>query len=297
MMRLRSFVSVVVAMIALAGCGEGYRVEPGIIDVIGVTDETKGSLLTVVSAFLRQKDFEDLGKYEEMIALIKQAQMPPEAKRAELARLERERMFLKDADHLRVVWADYTHDQPPKSAPSGALPSGPFTRISIFEERPGGFSADGHRFFALFLSTLREKYGDSVIVERQPPPTDDMEYRRITLKNTIGAIVGVSIALLAPLMLTGLISLLILRECNFSPAASRVIFVLVNSWLVAPLPFPAAFIMVIPAPNLLAFPWTDLKYYRHVVSYALVSFPCTLLLCTGISVLLFRPRNSSPPTR
>jgi hypothetical protein len=48
--------------------------------------------------------------------------------------------------------------------------------------------------------------------------------------------------------------------------------------------------MVITAPNLLAFPWTHLDYYRHVGSFAAISFPCAFLLCALISLFLFRPR-------
>jgi hypothetical protein len=75
--------------------------------------------------------------------------------------------------------------------------------------------------------------------------------------------------------------------------AKRAIFVLVNSWLVAPLPFQGGYIFVFPGPNLLAFPWTDSDFYARVASYAAVSFPCTLLLCAVVSVFLFKGNSES----
>lgn len=76
----------------------------------------------------------------------------------------------------------------------------------------------------------------------------------------------------------------------------RLIFAVVNAWLVAPLPFPAAFILVIPLPNLFAFPWTSTDYYSRVASFAAVSFPLTLLLCAVVSLFLFRAKVEAERT-
>jgi hypothetical protein len=78
-----------------------------------MTDESKDQLLISVSRFLKREGFEDLGKYEQMIALIQQDHaMPATAREEELARLNRERTFLSDPKHLRIVWADYSNAQP-----------------------------------------------------------------------------------------------------------------------------------------------------------------------------------------
>jgi hypothetical protein len=52
------------------GCGEGYRVDPACLNVTGITDESRVRLLASVSRFLKREGFEELGKYEETIALI-----------------------------------------------------------------------------------------------------------------------------------------------------------------------------------------------------------------------------------
>jgi hypothetical protein len=285
---LRHFAFVVFTLAALGGCGEGYRVEPAILNVIGITDESKDQLLTVVSRFLKQEGFEDLGRDSAMISLIKQGPMPEKA--GLLAKLNRERTFLNEASHLRIVWADYSNGELPTGAWSLRYTpsSSRFIETSIIEERPGGFSPNGQHFYGRFLSNLREQYGTSVLVVKEPPPTDEAEYRRVTVVNTIAIIVWCSIALLVPLLLTGSLSVHFLRKLPFSNMTRRIIFVLVNSWLVAPLPFPAAWIMVIPAPNLFAFPWTNLDYYHRVAPYAAVSFPCTLVVCAAVSLFLFK---------
>jgi hypothetical protein len=290
--RLYRLALVAFAIIVLGGCGEGYRIEPACLNVTDVTDEFKQQLLASVSRFLTREGFEDLGKYEEMIALIQQdPAMPASARQEELARLNRERTFLSDTHHLRIVWADYSNAAPVDYRLLRYKPSSDhFIELNIYEERPGGFSSDGIRFYERFLSALQKQFGASVVVVSPPPPTNEAEYRRITLVNEIGAVVGWIIAALVGLLFTGFLSVYLLNRLRISTMARRLIFVLVNTWLVAPLPFPGGYIFVFPGPNLIAFPWTDWDFYSKVASYARVSFPCTLVLCALISVLLFRGR-------
>jgi len=291
--RCYQLVLVALTMTALGGCGEGYRIDPACLNIIDVTDESKQQLLASVSRFLKDEGFENLGKYEGMIALIRQDRaMPASARQEELERLNRERTFLNDPHHLRIVWADYSNAAPRDYRLLGYKPASEhFIELNIYEERPGGFSADAIRFYARFLSALQKQFGASVVVVKTPPPTNEAEYRRITLVNEMGTVVGWFIAALVGLLLTGLLSVYLLNRLKISTMARRLAFVLVNTWLVAPLPFPGGYIFVFPGPNLIAFPWTDWDFYSKVASYARVSFPCALLLCALISVLLFRGRS------
>jgi hypothetical protein len=283
---------VALAMTVLGGCGEGYRIDRACLNVTGITDDSKELLLASVSRFLKVEGFEDFGTYEEMIALIRQDHaMPAAAKQEELARLNRERTFLSDSHHFRVVWADYSNAAPADYRLLRYKPSSDhFIELNIYEERPGGFSSDGIKFYERFLSTLQKQFGASVIVVKDPPPTNEAEYRRITRVNTIGGIIGWLIAALLGLLFTGSLSGYLLKRFKISTMARRLIFILVNTWLVAPLPFQGGYIFVFPGPNLIAFPWTDWGFYSKVASYARVSFPCALVLCALISVLLFRGR-------
>ena len=175
---------VLVALIAaaLAGCGEGYRVDPASLNIVGITDESKDQLLILVSRFLKHEGFEDLGKYEQMIALIQQDHaMPATVREEELAGLNRERTFLSDPKRLRVVWADYSHAQPTELSLLRYKPSSDhFIELSVYEERPGGFSPEGIQFYSRFLSVLQEQFGAEVVVANKPPPTDEAEYQRVT---------------------------------------------------------------------------------------------------------------------
>jgi hypothetical protein len=300
-LRIRHYqlVFVALAVTGLGGCGEGYRIDPACLNVTDITDDSKQQLLASVSRFLKGKGFEDLGKYEEMIALIRQDHaMPASAKQEELARLNRERTFLSDPHHLRIVWADYSNAAPADYRLLRYKPSSDhFIELNIYEERPGGFSSDGIRFYERFLSALQKQFGASVVVVKTPPPTNEAEYRRITRANEIGAVVGWIIAALVGLLFTGLLSVYLLNRLKTSTMARRLIFVLVNTWLVAPLPFPGGYIFVFPGPNLIAFPWTDWDFYSKVASYARVSFPCALVLCALISALLFRGRPAAKGAR
>jgi hypothetical protein len=283
---------VALAMTVLGGCGEGYRIDPACLNVTGITDDSKEQLLASVSRFLKVEGFEDFGTYEEMIALIQQDHaMPAAAKQEDLGRLNRERTFLSDPHHLRVVWADYSNAAAADYKLLRYKPSSDhFIELNIYEERPGGFSSDGIQFYERFLSALQKQFGASVVVVNPPPPTNEAEYRRITLVNKIGAIVGWIVAAFVGLLFTGFLSVYLLNRLKTSTIARRLIFVLVNTWLVAPLPFQGGYIFVFPGPNLIAFPWTDWDFYSKVASYARVSFPCALVLCALISVLLFRGR-------
>jgi hypothetical protein len=228
-----------------------------------------------------------------MISLIQQQSMPAEVKEDELARLNRERTFLNRTRQLDVVVSGYSNGDRSHWKLKYKPPFDHFAEICVYEDRPGGFSSDGLLFYDRFLSDLRRHFGGDVIVVTKPPPTNDTEYRRITYVNTEASILGWFIAALLTLALTGTISFYLLRKAAFSTVAKRLIFVLVNTWLVAPLPFQGGYIFVFPGPHLLAFPWTDLDYYRRVGSFAAVSFPCAFLLCAVVSLFVFRSQAAA----
>jgi len=275
----------------LAGCGEGYRIVPAWLNL----DEASGTLPgaeTTVHDFLIREGFEDLGKYEEMIALIRQDNATPSSvKREQLARLEKEHTYLNGRHHLRVVLSNYV-DGVPAEIRLGYTPiSDHFIELAIYDERPGGFGPYGLAFYDRLVSALRQRYGSALHEIQTPPPTNESEYRRITIKNTIVGIAGWCLAFALPFLVTGPLSYYVLLKLSISSNLKRLSFAVINTWLVTPLPFPAAFILVILLPNLFAFPWTSTDYYSRVASFAAVSFPVTLLLCAAVSLLLFRPKT------
>jgi len=272
----------------LAGCGEGYRIVPARLNIVVVPESFPGAA-TTVHDFLVREGFDDLGKYEEMIALIRQdSVMPPSVKREQLVRLDREYTYLNRRHHLRVVLSNYADGVPPEISLSYTRISDHFIELAIYDERPGGFGPYGLAFYDRLVSALKQRYGASLREIRFPPPTNEAEYRRITTENTIAGIVVWSLAFALPFLVTGSLSRHVLQKLKISTNLKRLIFVVINGWLVAPLPFPAAFILVIPLPNLFAFPWTSTDYYSRVASFAAVSFPVTFLVCAVASLFLFR---------
>ncbi len=281
----------------LAGCGEGYRIVPARLNIVDVAPESFPGAVTAVHDLLVREGFEDLGKYEEMIALIRQDDaMPPSVKREQLVRLDREYTYLNRRHHLRVVLSNYADGVPPEMSLSYTPTSDHFIELAIYDERPGGFGPYGLAFYNRVVSALTERYGASLREIQFPPPTNETEYRRITAENAIAGTVAWSLAFALPLLLTGSLSRYALQKLKISMNLKRLIFAVVNAWLVAPLPFPAAFILVIPLPNLFAFPWTSTDYYSRVASFAAVSFPLTLLLCAVVSLFLFRAKVEAERT-
>jgi len=291
MMRLARCAAVMLTLAALGSCGEGYVAKSAILNVTGITEQSKRELLTAVSGFLQNEGFEDLGRYDAMISLIQHSDMPESLRKEELGRLNRELTFLKDSSHLRIVWADYSSGEVSKRAIRYTAPSSPFIEISIVEERPGGFSAHARRFYRRFLWTLQRQYGTSVVVVQDPPPGDDAEYRRITINHIVMGTIDWLIAFSLAFLLTGSLSYRLLRRRGLARTTKRLIFVAANTWLAAPMPFQGGYIFVLPGPNLFAFPWTDMNYYRNFASFAAVSFPCAVVLCAISSSFMFSGRS------
>jgi hypothetical protein len=287
-MRYRLIAIVPLLVTALAGCGEGYRIDPARLNIIDVTPESLPDITTTLRDFLVREGFEDLGKYEEMIALIREDKATPvSVKRKELIRLEREYTYLNRHHHLRVVLSNYADGVPPEMSLRYTPVSKYFIELAIYDERPGGFGPYG----------LKQRYGASLREIEAPPPTNETEYRRITTENTIAGTVAWSLAFALPFLVTGSVSRYAIQKLKISTNLKRLIFVVFNAWLVAPLPFPAAFILIIPLPNLFAFPWTSTDYYSRVASFAAVSFPVTFFLCAAASFLLFRGEVDTERTR
>src|SRR5258708_38678575 len=97
-------------------------------------------VVTTLHDFLVREGFEDLGKYEDMIVLIRQDNaMPPSVKREQLVRLDREYTYLNRRHHLRVVLSNYADGVPPEMSLSYTPTSDHFIELAIYDERPGAF--------------------------------------------------------------------------------------------------------------------------------------------------------------
>ena len=104
---------------------------------------------------------------------------------------------------------------------------------------------------------------------------------------SIASICGWCVAFTAPALIIGLLSRFVLYRLRISLLVKRLVFILVNTCLIAPLPLLATFIFFKRAPNLFAFPWVSTLYL-----YAAALILMTPLYAVG-SIFLIRANVGS----
>jgi hypothetical protein len=283
-------IAVCAVVFFVAGCESSYIITPARLILSEAENVSISDLPNRMGPMLEAKGFDDLGIDEGMMDLARRT--APDEATAALGVFERlhEYTYLNERRNLRVEVSDYTDAARRRPTGSYVVPVGPFFEIRVYEHRPGGFSASGHRFFA----ELQENFATlDVLVTLETPSlaTDKAEYWRTTLAGLFGGIFiwltvfGVTVAV------TGGISYVALKWAPIPVLVKRGVFVLVNTWLATPLPFPIAKILTWTLPNFFAFPWTYVDYYRRVLDVALVSFPLSLALCVLIARRAFVERR------
>jgi hypothetical protein len=286
-----------VAMIlGIGACGQTYTIAPARLVVIPSEQLSVTELRGAIGPALVRAGFDDLGTDEGMIELKRRT--APDERTAALRTepLLHEYTYLNKRRKLRVEITDYTDVDRPRSRLSYQTPSGPFFEIRVYEHRPGGFSASAHRFLAELQRQLETlKVAVSLVVP--PPATDNTAYWRITLSNFAGGILGWLTVFSLSMAFTGTLSYAVLKRIPISIIAKRGSFVVLNTLLATPLPFPVATIFVILLPHLAAMPWTDLDYYRRILDFAVVSFPVSIALLALLAYALFPPSSAREVAR
>lgn len=271
---------------AFVGCAS-YIIEPGRLLLADVEDVSISEVRAVVGPFLEAEGFADLGLDEEMMRLVGVSATEPESVSSFRAYLLREYTYLNERRNLRVVVTDYTDPQLERPTFQYSAPEDAFFEIAIYEDRPGGFSRSAHEFFYEFARELSESLPVSFSIATEPPETRADEYWIITIAGIFGGalywliVFGVSAAIIGSLFFV------VLSRIPITVGVKRSLFVLGNTWLATPLPFPAASILVILLPHAFAFPWNRMDYYDRVLDVALISFPITLALSIAVSLKLF----------
>src|ERR1700737_642097 len=78
------FTVAILLLAMLSGCGIGYQIVPARLAIVGVPREDYASLAGMVHDFMIREGFEEFGKAEETIALIRSdTAMPDKMKREE----------------------------------------------------------------------------------------------------------------------------------------------------------------------------------------------------------------------
>lgn len=273
-----------VLMFVLAACGVSYHLEPARLTVSGSELTSREAMLDALSPLLREQGFEDLGTDEQMISLLRRTRGSDERL---LFELQNRYTYLHGARDLRVEVIDFTVPGMRTSALPYDPPPGPYFELSIYEGRPSGFSAEGHAFVSLLQDELGRTLGEPVAMVTPPPASNSRAYWVTTIVNAATTVVWWTVVFLVTIFLCAVLARIALRRAPISRAAKRGIFLLAGTWLAAPLPFPAASILVVMLPNIFAFPWTNIEYYQRVGTVAALSFPIAFLLCTQIAVWVF----------
>jgi len=277
-------------LLALQSSCSGYTVVPTTLNITNVSNDSKQALLDRMSAFLKAEGFDDLGKDKEMIALFEKMDDKKDGvgdlKRTQLTRLNRELNFYHAGARLRLVWADYVDSDIPRDFPYSP-PAKHFIEIQIFEERPGGFSANGLRVYNRLVSILRAQVGNAVVVIKGPVRANEADDSHSVLVDMVGLLIAYALSLCLSLFLTGGVSVYLLKKSHISHTKKRIIFVLVNAWLCMPIPLPVAFTDLL-WPNLFAFPWLDVGYYQKLGPFFMVSLLGAVAVCSVVSMVKFR---------
>lgn len=286
-MNFRPYSLLVLAVLMLTSCGEGYVLEPGRLAIVADEPLARDQVLSALSRNLAEEGFDNLGRHDEMIDLINSGTMEASTKEQQIARLRREYNYLNKTRNLSVTATDYTDVELSTVQLRYTAPYKRFVEVAIYEQRPGGFSQSGLTFFQKLRTTLQATYPQGIAVINEPPETNEAEYRRITSVNFVSSVVAWLIALVLSLAIIGIPLYYLMKRLPLPLGAKRALFALICTVLVAPVPLPAT-IVVVPGPNIFLFPWTDFSYYKAWGPFVPISFVATLTICAAISLKRFR---------
>lgn len=275
----------------LASCGEGYAVHPARLSLNGATEASRRDLQAATSAFLTQEGFEDLGGEDEMIALLRRGSAPATTNTALIDHLSRKHTYLAKDRDLYVEVLDYADGRSSTMMPDDPRRTPNFIQINISELRPGGMSPEGRQFYGAFLRRLEARFGEAIVVIEGPPPNDEGEYQRITWTNRVASVLVWCVAFFLGSVIIGSATLYGLGKTRLAAWPRRLIFTGLNTWLAAPILTPAASLLVIPAPNLIAFPWTNPEVYTRAMPFHPISFACAFVLSAAMAMALIKAKR------
>jgi hypothetical protein len=289
------FAALVLAFVCLTSCGESYTIEPARMNVINAAADSRDSVKAAVSDFLVREGFEDLGRHDEMLDLLRSTQIA--ATDPLIERISRTVTFLNRPRDLTVEIADHS-DGTLLGFDGGYTPATPnFIEVRVYEGRPGGASKEAHAFYERLKRVLKSRFGDNIVEINGLPETNDEEYRRVQRVNLIAGGIAWTIAFLSAFLISAGLILLVLDRATISNLPKRAIFVAVVTWLSTPVLMPVATILVAPLPNALAFPWTYPELYMKGGLYNLISFLCSFAICSAASLFLVKTRRRDSTLR
>jgi len=262
--------------------------KPAVVDIsVDSTTDVPANFQTV-SMFLRNEGFQELKPPDNAAALIQRQNLPAEIKASEMSRLLHGHTFVSETARIRVMWMDYSNGDLSARITLIAPPAHRFIEIEIFDERQSELSTNASRFFNRFTQYLKDSNIGQVTVLYAPPEAHDEP--NILANSILIAIARaarwLAVALIC-FVLTGFVTWKFLRRLPMSRGWLRFSFVVINAWLIVPLPFPSTITYVV-LPNILAFPWSDGTIYTDSPIYTITSMFAAVVICGLTSAVIFR---------
>lgn len=301
--RMRKILLLLLVSMMLASCGISYSVPRATIH-IDLDGETHiDSVRSNVSSFLVSKGFEDLGKDEEMLELLEWSTKQHEGdaiarvNRDSIDRIHRTRHFKNEDIEVDVMIIDYS-DIAVKERfvnyqnPETKITDSPSVELNIYNYRPGGFSSEAHIFYKELVSFITSNNLGEIRVIFTPPDTNETEFYKVRSINLLSSAIWWLVVYVASISIFGFIISKLLRRITLDIKFKRALFTLSCTILSTPLPFPAATILVIVLPSVLAIPAIGSDYFTRIQDFAIPSFIVSAFLCALISFYFIRDENN-----
>lgn len=300
---MRNTALITILSIVLISCGISYSVPRATLHIDLVSSNQMDMVRNDISSFLISKGFRDLGKDEEMLELLEWSSKQHEGdviaktNSDSINRIHRTRHFKNEDIEVDVMIIDYSDTAIKKrfvNYPTSEteITESPSIELNIYNYRPGGFSAEAHGFYNEMYSFIKSNYKVPIQTIFSPPATNQIEFYKTSVVNLLSGALWWLIVYLISISLFGFIIIKILNRTKLEISSKRVVFSLLGTIFATPLPFPAATIMVVVLPGVLAIPAIGSDYFVRIQDFAIPSFIISAALCFLISIYFINGRHS-----
>lgn len=300
---MRKIIFIVMLSIALSSCGISYSVPRATLHIDLVKAGQMAESQNTISSFLILKGFVNLGKDEEMLALLERSSKRHEdgeyadtfakINNRQINRINRTRRFNHEALQVDVEIVDYSDTSIKKrfaNYPTAEtkITDSPTLELNVYNYRPGGFSPEAHKLYSELFLFIKASSPGSIYAIFLPPKTNQAEFYKVRVINFVGAVLWWLFVYLIGISVFGFVVIKLLNGTKLSVIPKRTIFTLLGAALATPLPFPAATLFVIILPSVFAMSATSTDYFVSVQGYAIPSFIVSAIFCVLISCFAIR---------
>lgn len=151
----------------MASC-TSYTIRPVIIHVELQRPEDASGAMLMINDYLISTGFVSLGTNDEVLKLMRDTKLDGGVQDILSQTID----YTKDAKKLRISVVNYSDTklkaQWTSSYESSVITDGPSLQINIYYDSPDEFSKEAFEFYVEFLSHLKAKHDDEILVIRAP---------------------------------------------------------------------------------------------------------------------------------